>query len=86
MEKVKIGKVTKYFPKVKAAVVELTDDGLKLGDSIMIQGYTTDLQQKVESMQIEKNPIEVAQKGEIIGIEVTDRVRPNDIVYKVIEE
>lgn len=86
MEKVKIGIVTKYFPKVNAAVIKLTDDGLKVGDTIMIQGFTTDLQQIVESMQIEKNQIEEARKGEIIGLEVIKRVRANDIVYKVIEE
>jgi putative protease len=86
MEKVKIGIVTKYFPKVNAAVIELTEEGLKVGETVMIQGYTTDLQQKVESMQIEKNQIEEARKGEIIGLEVSKRVRPNDIVYKVIEE
>lgn len=86
MEKIKIGKVTKYFPKVKAAVIELTEEGLKAGETVLIQGYTTDFQQKVESMQIEKNPIEAAQKGEIIGLEVIKRVRPNDTVYKIIEE
>ncbi len=86
MEKIKIGIVTKYFPKVKAAVIELTEEGLKVGETIMIQGYTTDLQQKVESMQIEKNQIEEARKGETIGLEVSKRVRPNDTVYKVTEE
>jgi len=86
MEKIKIGKVTKYFPKVKAAVIELTDEGREVGDTVLIQGFTTDFQQIVESMQIERNPIEAAQKGEIIGLEVIKRVRANDTVYKIIEE
>jgi len=49
-------------------------------------GATTDFKQKVESMQINKQPVDVAKPGDEIGIKVIDRVREHDVVYKVKEE
>ena len=84
MEKEEIGKIVKFFPRPSAAVVELTA-GLKMGDRICIKGVTTDFEQEVTSMQIEGEPITEAKPGEVIGVEVKERVRPNDVVYKVVE-
>jgi hypothetical protein len=39
----------------------------------------------VESMQIEGTTIKEAKAGDLIGMKVSDRVRPGDKVYKVIE-
>mgnify|MGYP000571893271 CR=1 FL=1 len=79
-----IGKVTHYFTKIGVAVIEL-DDELKVGDTIAIRGATTDLTQKVDSMQIEHKNVEVANKGQSIGLKVQDRVREGDTVYKILE-
>jgi len=84
MEKEGIGKVAKFFPRPNAAVVELTG-GLKVGDRVWIKGMTTEFEQEVTSLQIEGQPITEAKAGEVIGLEVKERVRPNDIVYKVVE-
>ncbi len=58
---------------------------MQVGDTIHIKGHTTDLTQKVGSMQIENQNVEEAGPGADIGIKVEDRVRENDVVYKVIE-
>ncbi|RLJ10070.1 MAG: translation elongation factor-like protein [Candidatus Aenigmatarchaeota archaeon] len=84
MEKKLIGKVTHYFTKLGVAVIELSDE-LKLGDKISIEGATTNLQQEVSSMQIDRNPVESASSGQSIGLKVNDRVREGDSVYKIIE-
>ncbi|MGQ9720084.1 MAG: translation elongation factor-like protein [Candidatus Jordarchaeum sp.] len=84
MSEKKVGTVFSYFKKVGVAAIKLDSD-LSIGDTIRIIGATTDLKQKVESMQIEKESIEKARAGDSIGIKVKDRVRPNDIVYKVVE-
>jgi len=84
MEKKLVGRVTHYFPKISVAVVEVEDE-LKLGDKISIEGKTTNFEQIVESMQIEHKPIEIARKGDVIGLKVKDRVREKDFVYKIIE-
>jgi hypothetical protein len=85
MEEKKVGVVIKFFGKIGVAAIELTDDSLKVGDTIRIKGHTTDLTQEVGSMQIENQNVQEAGPGADIGIKVGDRVRENDAVYKVIE-
>lgn len=77
-----IGKVTHFFDKISVAVVKLSGS-LKKGDKIRIKGATTDFEQEVESMQIDKQEIAEAKKGQEIGLKVKDRVRNNDTVYLV---
>ena len=76
-----IGKVTHYFPQVKAAVVELSRS-LKRGDTIVVKGHTTNLQQVIKSMQVNNSDIAEAGRGKTVGIKVKTRVRHGDIVYK----
>ena len=82
----KIGIVEHFFTKISVAAVKITDGELRIGDTIHIVGATTDFKQKVESMQINKQPVEVARPGDEVGIKVIDRVREHDIVYKVVGE
>jgi translation initiation factor IF-2 len=86
MAKEKVGTVFTYFQKVGVAGIKLTDGSLSIGDTISIEGHTTNFQQKVESMQIDRQDVQTAEKGQSVGIKVKDRVRPNDVVYKIIEE
>jgi translation elongation factor EF-1alpha len=78
---VEVGRVTHFFTKINVAVVELTVP-LAVGDSILVKGPTTDLEQVVESMQIEHENIKRAEAGQSIGLKVKQRVRETDIVYK----
>lgn len=80
-----IGKVTHYFTNIGVAVVELSDE-LSVGDTIHIKGATSDFTQKVESMQIEKEPVEKAESGQSIGLKVTEHAREGDTVSRVTEE
>jgi len=79
-----IGKVTGFFAKVGAAIIDITNGSLKVGETVRIKGHTTDLEQVVESMQIEHQSIQEATQGQTIGLKVKDRVRRHDAVYKVI--
>jgi len=85
MEKEKVGMVFTYFSKVGVAGIKLTDGSLSVGDTISIEGATTNFEQKLESMQIDRDAVETAGPGQSIGVKVTDRVRPNDVVYKIVE-
>lgn len=78
-----IGIVTDFFSHVSAAAIQLSAS-LKVGDTILIQGKTTDLEQLVDSMQIEKQSVQEAGAGDSIGIKVNERVRRHDKVFKVI--
>lgn len=79
-----IGKITGFFTKVGAAIIDVTGGSLKVGETVRIKGHTTDFEQVVESMQIEHQPVQEATKGQTIGLKVKDRVRRHDMVYKVI--
>ena len=85
MEEQEIGEVVKYFAKIEVAAIDLTKAPLSVGDKIHIKGHTTDLERVIESMQIENQSVERAEKGASIGVKVKERVRPNDKVYKVVE-
>lgn len=82
----KVGVISHYFGHIEVGVVELTDGGIAVGDTIHIKGHTTDLTQKIESMQIEHENVEEASKGQSIGLKVNEHVREHDIVYKVTQE
>lgn len=77
-----IGKVSGYFSHVGVAAIKLSGP-LKVGDRVHIKGHTTDFEVKVGSMQIERNPVKAAKKGDHIGIKVNEKVRPNDAVFLV---
>lgn len=83
MEEKEIGRITHYFSKIDVAVIELTDDTLSVGDTIHIKGHTTDVTQKVDSLQIEHEKVQSIKVGDAAGIKVTDHVREHDVVYRV---
>ena len=77
-----LGIVTGYFAHVRAAVLKLKGP-LALGDAIWIKGHTTDLKQTVNSLQMDCQPITSAKRGQEIGLQVNDRARRGDRVYKL---
>ncbi len=81
-----IGKITHYFSKINVGVLELSKGELQIGDTIHIKGHTTDFYQKVESMQVEHKPVDIAHPGEPVGLKVESAVREHDLVLKVTEE
>lgn len=78
-----IGKVTNYFNRIGVAVVEITEEPLRVGDRIHIRGHTTELEMEVASLQIEHEQVDEVKVGESAGLKVNDVVKRNDIVYKV---
>ena len=85
MEEKEIGQITHYFGHVDVGVIEISEGELKIGDKVAIRGHTTNLEEVVESMQIEHENVETAKKGDSVGIKVKERVRTGDKVYIVTE-
>jgi translation initiation factor IF-2 len=83
MPEQKVGEVMKYFSKPSVAAIRITEGSLKVGDRIKFKGHTTDFEDVIQSMQIENKAVEEAGAGSLIGIKVKDRVRENDLIYKV---
>ena len=80
---VKVGEVTHYFPHVKAAALLVLKDSIKVGDEIYLKGHTTDFKEAVNSIQLDREPIQEGKKGQEIGLLVKKRVRIGDGVYKL---
>ena len=80
MEEKQIGVVSSYFSHISVAAIKLSGE-LKVGDKIHIKGATTDIEEKVKEIQIERKPVQKAKKGDHVGIKVPDKVRPNDKVF-----
>ncbi|KAF5080495.1 putative protease YdcP [anaerobic digester metagenome] len=80
-----VGEVVNYYSQVNAAEIRLWNP-LKVGDEIIVQGPTTgSIIQRVESMQIDHRDIFEAHKGQNVGILLTRKVRPGDIIYRRIK-
>jgi putative protease len=81
----RIGVVTHYFSHLSVAVLKL-DPGamLRVGDRIHIKGHTTDFGQRVDSLQVEHQPVMQVGPADDFGLKVTDHAREHDIVYRVL--
>lgn len=77
-----VGRVSHYYNRIGVAVIEVTDT-IKVGDTIRIKGGIRDFEQTIDSMEIEHQKVEVATKGQSIGLQVVEKVRETDLVYKV---
>ena len=80
-----IGVVVNYYAKLGVAALKVTNGTIKTGDLLKYKGHTTDFAEAVTSMEIEKQPVEQAQAGDLVGVKVKERVREKDKVYKVVE-
>ncbi len=83
-EEVEIGRVLDYFARIGAAGIALSAP-LRVGDRIHIKGHTSDFEQAVESIELEREAVQEAQAGQKIGIKVAERCRAGDHVYKATE-
>jgi putative protease len=84
MEKL-LGRITHYFSKINVGIIKIENGELNVGDTIHIKGHTSDFTQTVDSMQIEHEQIQIAKRGDDIGIKVEQKVHEHDEVYLVTE-
>ena len=81
-----IGKVTHYFSKVRVAAIEITDGELHVGDTVHFVGHTSNFTQKIDSMQVDRAPVQVAKVGDQIGVVVAEHAREHDQVFRVVPD
>src|SRR2546426_8512240 len=60
----KVGTVTDYYAKVGVAAIKLGEGALQVGDRIRIRGHTTDVIQRVESLQVDHRGVQRAERGD----------------------
>ncbi len=76
-----VGIIENYYTKQQVAAVRLLEEGISVGDEIIIEGNTTYLRQQVRSLKKKGKTIEKAEKGDTIGLAVEGQVRKNDRVF-----
>jgi putative protease len=80
----RIGVVTHYFSHLSVAVLRLeSGTRLRVGDAIHFKGHTTDFGQRVESLEVNHQPVQEVGPGDDFGLKVAAHVREHDVVYRV---
>jgi len=78
--KIILGTVTKYWPKISVAAVKINSGQLKLGDEIYLIGKNSGLSRlKIERMEIDHKPVNIATKGMMVGIKVPKCQKGDDV-------
>jgi CBS domain-containing protein len=77
---VRIGEVSHYFTKLGVAALSI-EQPIRKGDVIYISGHTTDLEQRVESLEIDHRPVEFATPGDPVAVRISGRARVGDLVF-----
>lgn len=84
-KKVLVGKVVKYFSKLKVAEIAVEASDFMLGDKLLITGNATGaMYLDAKEIRYELNPVEKAEQGTRVSIPVPDKVRPNDKFFKLV--
>ncbi len=78
----KIGSVSHFYDKICVAVVDLSA-ALKKGDLVKFKKDDEEFEQTVVSMQIDRQEIEKAKKGDSLGLKVDKPVKPGTELYLV---
>jgi putative protease len=78
-----IGTVVHYFKGPSVAVVRVTEGELVVGDRVRFHGHTTEFTEQVTSMEVNHQKVQRAQVGDEVAIQIVDRARPHDQVFKV---
>jgi hypothetical protein len=77
-----LGRVEDFYAHINVVALTLQKP-LRVGDKIHILGHTTNLEQTVDSMQINHQSVTEAKIKDAIGIKVKSRVRRRDYVFAI---
>ncbi len=78
-----VGTVVHYFKGPSVAVVRVAEGALAVGDRIRFHGHTTDFTEQITSMEVNHQKVPLAKAGDEVAIQVADRTRQHDQVFKV---
>ena len=80
------GEVLNSFKDAGVGEFIMESHSLSVGDEILITGPTTGVMQfLIEEIRVNEIAVEKAQKGETFSIRVTDKIRPSDKFYKLVD-
>lgn len=77
-----VGEVTHYYNKIQVAVVRLHAD-LEVGTRLQFVGEKSSFKQKLDSMQIDREPVQSAGRGDEVGVKVKKPVLIGETVFLI---
>lgn len=75
-----VGKVIHYYDKIKVAILKLTGT-LSVGDRVTFRRHEQEFEQTIQSMHINHEPIQTAEKGKVVGVKVFQEVKEGAEVF-----
>lgn len=84
-KKVLVGKVKNYFSKLNVAELEIQASTISVGDKLLITGPTTGVMFfDAKEIRYDLKPVDKAEQGWNVSVPVTEKVRPNDKLFKLV--
>ncbi len=81
-EKVFLGEIVKFYKKISVAEIFIRNEGIKVGQEILISGRTTPASfAKVTELQQYHKPVDSACIGEAVAIKLPFTARPKDKAF-----
>jgi hypothetical protein len=83
-----LGIIKEYAPKVNVVGVEIQEGEIKLGDNIAFELPIEFKEQKVESIQADRKPVDLARARSLVGIEThltKEQAKKGVRVFKVVQ-
>jgi len=77
-----IGEVMDFFAQVGVIAIKLKS-ALSVGDTIKVKGGEHEFTQTIDSMQVDRKPVQEARKGESVGIKITERAHKGNKVFLI---
>lgn len=75
-----LGRVEDFYAHINVVALTLQKP-LRVGDRLNVLGHTTNIDQRVDSMQINHQSVSEAKPKDAVGIKVQGRARKGDYVF-----
>lgn len=84
-QKIYVGRITNYFPKIKVAEAKLETHSVQPGELFSINGPTTGVVDGTfVELRLNIDPVEKVEKGQVFSFQVEQPVRRADKLYKIV--
>lgn len=85
-KKILVGKGVKYYEQAGVAEFMVESHPIAVGNRIMITGPTTGyVEASIEELFVGGKPASEARQGETFTVKLSDKIRPSDKLYKIVE-
>lgn len=85
-KKIYLGRGVKYFDNIGIGEFKMEAHNLDLGDEVLITGPTTGVvQATVSEIRVKDSSTESVKKGQTFSIPLSEKVRPSDKLYKLVD-